>query len=46
MKEQNKKKMARSRTKELLMDVQQILNILGVYSKINKPKKSLKTFDS
>jgi DNA-directed RNA polymerase beta' subunit len=26
-------------SKELLMDVQQILNILGVYSKINKPKK-------
>jgi DNA-directed RNA polymerase beta' subunit len=26
-------------SKQLLMDVQQILNILGVYSKINKPKK-------
>jgi len=26
-------------SKELLIDVQQILNILGVYSKINKPKK-------
>ena len=26
-------------SKELLMDVQQILNILGVYSKIYKPKK-------